>query len=433
MAALPRQTDPSAVRVLRWVSDTLLSPPRAHESGVGAALCRALGYGGAFSQPPAEGQGQGGLDKGPAQSSRDLQVKLLEEDRFSPTRTALGVDAAEIEKSFRAGALLEPNMAASRGSRGGNASNGSSEDLDKYKGASDDLDSQGPGTTSQSPTRPTSAATPFQVSFDGGLSGAKFFVTADEKYVLKSVRSREQRLLQRMLPSYLEFIVHHQTSTLLPHYLALIQVGGGSARREGQVFILLPNVFYHPTPLQGTLERYDLKCSSYRHVTEEEAASGKVVGKDLNFCPACAHIASSAPLSARRRSFVWDLQTNNTSCDPANAAKIRHRKLPPRVSAGSKGHGGGDGIDVTALEQDLRLLVQWGVIDYSLVVAVAEHDSKVEWSSMGIIDCLQEYNTAKWVETLVRTLVFREPRKGVSSLPVLEYADRFLSFVTAHS
>jgi len=324
------------------------------------------------------------------------------------------VDPSEIEASFRSGQLHEPVMGSpSTGNVGRNSTPASA--------------SSGGGEIVS------------RLAFDGGLSGATFYLTADEKFVLKSVRRRELQFLLRMLPSLLGYLVNHHASTFLPRYLALIRV---SRRKDHRHYILQPNIFYCPHPLKGTLKRYDLKCSGYRFVTDAEFAAGKAVGKDLNFCHTCAELASSASFRTRQRHFVWELPAANKqvageSCD--------HRKLSGKVARLDGCHSAHSVKSCTAissdnstadllgaLEKDVQLLASWGVVDFSLVVAVAECGTQVEWSNMGFIDCLQEYTIFKWAETAVRTKLMGETRKGVSSLPATEYSERFLSFLRAH-
>jgi 1-phosphatidylinositol-4-phosphate 5-kinase len=59
--------------------------------------------------------------------------------------------------------------------------------------------------------------------------------------------------------------------------------------------------------------------------------------------------------------------------------------------------------------------------------AVAPGEEVDEVYFFGIIDILQQYNVRKTVETVFRSLL--HPRHGISAVPPLEYAARFLSFI----
>ena len=48
---------------------------------------------------------------------------------------------------------------------------------------------------------------------------------------------------------------------------------------------------------------------------------------------------------------------------------------------------------------------------------------------MGIIDILQEYDAKKFGETVLKTVLLRQPRLGLSAVPPKEYAARFVAFI----
>merc|ERR1712226_549668 len=61
---------------------------------------------------------------------------------------------------------------------------------------------------------------PHSESFAGN-SGAKFHLTNDKLYMVKSMVSEEVETMHHIMPSYYQHIVESHTDTILPQYLAM--------------------------------------------------------------------------------------------------------------------------------------------------------------------------------------------------------------------
>lgn len=59
----------------------------------------------------------------------------------------------------------------------------------------------------------------------GGRSGARFFLSHDMRFVVKSIILEEVNTLLSILPSYLEHVISNAVHTLLPRFLGLFRVG----------------------------------------------------------------------------------------------------------------------------------------------------------------------------------------------------------------
>ncbi|KAB0363527.1 hypothetical protein FD754_007683 [Muntiacus muntjak] len=110
-------------------------------------------------------------------------------------------------------------------------------------------------------------------------SKASFFLSHDQRFFLKTLRSREVQALLAHLPRYVHHLQRH------PHSLLARLLGVHSlrvARGKKKYFIVMQSVFY---PAGRIAERYDIKgCEVSRWV--EPAPEGSLlvlVLKDLNF------------------------------------------------------------------------------------------------------------------------------------------------------
>lgn len=52
--------------------------------------------------------------------------------------------------------------------------------------------------------------------FDGGKSGAIFFFSADQRYIIKEVTNSERKALVKLLPGYKDHMRAHCQTSMLP-------------------------------------------------------------------------------------------------------------------------------------------------------------------------------------------------------------------------
>jgi len=106
-----------------------------------------------------------------------------------------------------------------------------------------------------------------------------FWITADKKFVVKTISSSEYHLMTNILPQYYQYIFHH------PESLIVRLLGAYSFRIfEGPeiCFLVMRNMFYTDFPLHF---RYDLKGSWEQRTAGEKFRKNprRTVGKDLDF------------------------------------------------------------------------------------------------------------------------------------------------------
>eukprot|EP00887_Chlorella_sp_A99_P001757 scaffold19.g1757.t1 len=97
-----------------------------------------------------------------------------------------------------------------------------------------------------------------------GKSGSVFFLSDDDRFIVKTVRKEEMRLLMELLPRYFAHVCAHP-DTLLVHCYGVHRVSPMLGRNVR--FIILGNVL--PTDLRMH-RRYDLKGSTFKRTVGEE-------------------------------------------------------------------------------------------------------------------------------------------------------------------
>ena len=229
----------------------------------------------------------------------------------------------------------------------------------------------------------------FYCSPTAGKSGASFFRSADERFMLKSVSEAEARVVRELLPSLHE---HFKAcpSSLLNKPLGIFVI---EAHGTVKSFVALQNVCAPRAPLHRL---FDLKGSTQGRVaSSDEYKKGVPLLKDID----------------------WILSTNKIKVPASQFEQV----------SGS-------------IVQDVKYLNSQGVMDYSLfigwckegglknnpgvnVVTVAATDTFY----VGIIDFLQKYNTSKKIARVAKGIV-NDPTT-LSTVPPKEYAERFERFL----
>jgi Phosphatidylinositol-4-phosphate 5-Kinase len=283
-------------------------------------------------------------------------------------------------------------------------------------------------------------------------TGGLFCRTHDSAYVIKTIKHDEMHtLLNDMLPSYVQYMQENGRQTLLARFCGLYKVQTRRKHSDGDYsdskplyFVIMNSVF----PRVYLQERYDLKGSTLGRRTslkDREKMGSSAVLKDLNLM----------------------------------AERDRAKEAPMRIGPASKS------ALMAQLHQDVELLQNCGVIDYSLLVGVQlGKESKCSlfprrklqnmfrlrrgrcktWKNMmlhrfyrhrhkavdggpcsislgerhgkeavyyiGMIDFLQPFDVKKLAEYKLKGLIHK--KDTFSCIPPDLYAERFLDFVDKH-
>eukprot|EP01122_Echinamoeba_exundans_P011050 TRINITY_DN4269_c0_g3_i1.p1 TRINITY_DN4269_c0_g3~~TRINITY_DN4269_c0_g3_i1.p1 ORF type:complete len:795 (+),score=203.61 TRINITY_DN4269_c0_g3_i1:107-2491(+) len=250
-----------------------------------------------------------------------------------------------------------------------------------------------------------------------GKSGAFFIFTRDKRFILKTATKEERDFLWELLPYYLLYI-RKNPNTMLPRFYGVYSMKhegiGGVVR-----FVVMNNWFATHNDLK---EKYDLKGSTV----------GRTVGVE--------------PEKVKSGSILKDLDIKRKIYLPDNV-------FEPFLDQ---------------LKRDAQFLAEHNVMDYSLLVGMSKDGTEAESSSssskrkpnmvdssfqnifqqymhgtsslnadsgdpeiayFGIIDVLQQYNTRKKLEHLLKSV--RYEGDNISIVQPSYYAKRFVDFITS--
>jgi hypothetical protein len=222
----------------------------------------------------------------------------------------------------------------------------------------------------------------------GGKSEAFLFSTNDGKFVIKTIGySEKKNLCKDLVKKYLLRLKTCEMSKLVRIY------GVFKLLPEKQYFILMENIIKYP---ENALI-FDLKGSyDGRYVEVSDEIPFGVTLKDVNF---------------RKSGKRIEIELNDY-------------KIIKKI-----------------LKQDLKILMDCNIMDYSILVAFYDHNQRVEDGKnryliqssqgpcvLGIIDILQKYNHVKKSERVIKTALFRRTVR-MSSIPANLYYERIYSFL----
>lgn len=209
----------------------------------------------------------------------------------------------------------------------------------------------------------------------GGKSGAFFFFSPDQKYLLKSLKLAEVDVLKQLLADYHTHVLNFP-QTLLPQFLGFYQL---EFYEEKHVFVCMNNLFAGG----GISKRYDLKGSTLdRAATVDEKKKSSAVLKDLDI------IAEGRQLALGK----WALHQ---------------------------------------LSVDAQFLAAHSLMDYSLLVGIRQHRSVLHPEDsfcFGIIDILQDFTAIKRLEAEIKGRLLSSKGKPSCVDPVT-YQTRFIDFM----
>ncbi|KAJ8768171.1 hypothetical protein K2173_021111 [Erythroxylum novogranatense] len=317
-----------------------------------------------------------------------------------------------------------------------------------------------------------------------GKSGSIFYLSLDDRFVIKTLKKSELKTLLKMLPKYYHHVGQHD-NTLITKFFGLhrITLRGGRKVR----FVVMGNMFCTELKIH---RRYDLKGSSHGRYTDKEKIGDNTTLKDLDLTYEfhmdkllreslfkqlfldCKFLESQqiidyslllglhfrAPEQLKALLEPPGLLVNYQSPAGGNGASEGEPLIPPKglllvthepsvVSTAPGVHIRGNTLraySVGAKEVDLllpgtaRLRVQLGVnmpAQASRKLLQDEIDSaEIELFEMydvvlymGIIDILQEYNVKKKFEHACKSLKL-DPH-AISVADPEFYAKRFINFL----
>ncbi|KAI4296248.1 hypothetical protein L6164_036221 [Bauhinia variegata] len=109
-----------------------------------------------------------------------------------------------------------------------------------------------------------------------GKSGSIFYLSQDDRFVIKTLKKPELKVLLKMLPEYYSHVGKHE-NTLITKFFGLhrISLRGGKKVR----FVVMGNMFCTELHIH---RRYDLKGSTLGRTTNKDKIDGNTTLKDLD-------------------------------------------------------------------------------------------------------------------------------------------------------
>jgi 1-phosphatidylinositol-4-phosphate 5-kinase len=255
-----------------------------------------------------------------------------------------------------------------------------------------------------------------------GKSGALFYKSTDDKFLIKTISKQEGHYFQDILAQYYNHIMMHH-DTFLPRFFQLFRIKTNRGRSIRMV--VMHNIL--PSNLNIT-ERFDLKGSTFgRRTADELRQSESVTLKDLDFVEMGKRIIVGPSLKQRVfRQLSLDctfLQTN----------KLMDYSLL---------------VGISPLSPDLRALRRTQEAEYSRKMASflakspppsttlftfdgalegKNHEGEPILIYCGIIDILQEYSMIKQMEHLFKGTKF--DKHTISAVAPDQYSMRFTDYL----
>ncbi|ETW02685.1 hypothetical protein H310_06136 [Aphanomyces invadans] len=315
-------------------------------------------------------------------------------------------------------------------------------------------------------------------------SGQFFFYSHDGRFMIKTQTQDESKFLRRILPHYYKFVMEN-SNTLVTRFYGMHRVKMHHTKKQQMHFVIMASVFNTPKEIHL---RFDLKGSKVGRNASVDEKSKNGVLKDNDLVEEHIHLSLGPEKRAMmleqlrkdvaflKRMKIMDyslligihdsgqeiLQSPMASPHPAkglppplqldsptvvkgrpsvaDALKVLKLEEFPshsQVSDTASDENSGDEVDYTDAPLSPRTLEttakppSGGSIfckDYGGVFgrsSARKKNGKIYF--VGIIDILQQYNTRKITETVVKGLVHN--KKDISSVPPDQYGDRFLDFI----
>ncbi|XP_059667558.1 phosphatidylinositol 4-phosphate 5-kinase 9 [Cornus florida] len=315
-----------------------------------------------------------------------------------------------------------------------------------------------------------------------GKSGSVFFLSQDDRFMIKTLKKSEVKVLLRMLPDY-HLHVRTYENTLITKFFGLHRIKPSSGQKFR--FVVMGNMFCTELRIH---RRFDLKGSSLGRSADKVKIDENTILKDLDL-NYCFYLEPSW-----REALLKQIEIDSKFLEAQNIMDYSlllgvHYRAPkhlrPLISYG--GSFRADGLGIVAEEETVEdeisnypeglVLVPRGADDNSVVVgphirgsrlrassatgdeevdlllpgtarfqiqlgvnmpARAEHIPVEEETEMfhqvydvvlylGIIDILQEYNMTKKIEHAYKSIQFDS--LSISAVDPIFYSKRFLEFI----
>jgi 1-phosphatidylinositol-4-phosphate 5-kinase len=312
-----------------------------------------------------------------------------------------------------------------------------------------------------------------------GKSGSVFFLSQDDRFMIKTLRKSEVQVLLRMLPDYHHHVKSHE-NTLVTKFFGLHRIKPSSGQKFR--FVVMGNMFCTELRIH---RRFDLKGSSLGRSADKIEIDENTTLKDLDL----NYSFNLEP--SWQEALLKQIEIDSKFLEAQHIMDYSlllgvHYRAPQHLRSLTSFNQAGDGLgivveedsmddDITNYPQGL-VLVPRDADDSSVVVGPHIRGSRLRASSagheevdlllpgtarlqiqlgvnmparadlvsgkqdnqlfpqaydvvlyLGIIDILQDYNTSKKIEHAIKSLQFDSI--SISAVDPTFYSQRFLDFI----
>ncbi|KAL8160983.1 hypothetical protein V2J09_012472 [Rumex salicifolius] len=254
-----------------------------------------------------------------------------------------------------------------------------------------------------------------------GKSGSFFYLTQDDKYMIKTVKKAEVKVLLKMLPAYYNHVRSFE-NTLVTKFYGLHCVRLTGAAHKKVRFVIMGNLFCTENSIH---RRFDLKGSSHGRTTDkpelEIDPSTTLKDLDLNyifrlrkfwFQEFCRQVDRDCDFLEQERIMDYSLlvglhfnESDRTVLDPTQWTSLRL------------------GINMPAKAEVTVRRSVWE----PQIIGEATGESYDVVLFFGIIDILQDYDLSKKLEHAYKSLQYDST--SISAVDPKQYSRRFRDFV----
>ncbi|KAJ0510394.1 putative 1-phosphatidylinositol-4-phosphate 5-kinase [Helianthus annuus] len=275
-----------------------------------------------------------------------------------------------------------------------------------------------------------------------GKSGSFFYLTHDDKYMIKTMKKSEVKVLKRMLPAYYDHVKSFE-NTLVTKFFGLHCVKLSGPIQKKVRFVIMGNLLCTEVPIH---KRYDLKGSSHGRITDkpetEIDANTTLKDLDLKFI-----------FRLRKDWFEEFCSQVNKDCDFLEQERIMDYSLLVGISFKESNRGaveGGAELDgpgtTPKLSTDTSVVLnpaRWAPVRLGInmpsrvELTVRSNETQLigeptgEFSDVvlffGIIDILQDYDISKKLEHAYKS--FQYDATSISAVDPKVYSKRFKDFM----
>ncbi|BES92664.1 unnamed protein product [Nesidiocoris tenuis] len=280
-----------------------------------------------------------------------------------------------------------------------------------------------------------------------GKSGAKFYLSYDRLFVIKTLTSEEVERMHSFLKHYHPYIVERHGKTLLPQYLGMYRLTVDGVEHY---MVAMRNVFSNHL---ATHRKFDLKGSTVdREASDREREKDLPTFKDNDFVKEGTKIyigeeakdklletlTADVDFLTRLHLMDYSLLLGIHDCARAEAEGYEMDDIEGGGDEDDDSEGGGGWQGATPpdsphqLYRESSLQYETGIVPELDIYAIpsSENAPVKEIYFLAIIDVLTHYGVKKQAAKAAKTVKYGSNVDGISTCDPDQYGKRFIEFLS---